>query len=158
PATISTKKTATPDAPPKTIRLHRPVGRRVGGTNVLQENYPGTVAGRIKDEDIALVRERAPIADVVGEYLQLRNAGGGSLKGLCPFRDEKSPSFNVTPSKNLWYCFGCAEGGDVISFVQQIDSLSFTEAVESLARQSGIQLRYESSEGRSTRRDENKRQ
>ena len=130
----------------------------MGGTNVLQENYPGTVAGRIKDEDIALVRERAPIADVVGEYLQLRNAGGGSLKGLCPFHDEKSPSFNVTPSKNLWYCFGCAEGGDVISFVQQIDSLSFTEAVESLARQSGIQLRYESSEGRSTRRDENKRQ
>ena len=116
------------------------------------------MAGRIKDEDIALVRERAPIADVVGEYLQLRNAGGGSLKGLCPFHDEKSPSFNVTPSKNLWYCFGCSEGGDVISFVQQIDSLSFTEAVESLARQSGIQLRYESSEGRSTRRDENKRQ
>jgi DNA primase len=62
------------------------------------------VAGRIRDEDIALVRERAPIADVVGEYLQLRNAGGGSLKGLCPFHDEKSPSFNVTPSKNLFYC------------------------------------------------------
>ncbi|MBE3001633.1 DNA primase [Nocardiopsis sp. HNM0947] len=116
------------------------------------------MAGRIKDEDIALVRERTPIADVVGEYLQLRNAGGGSLKGLCPFHDEKSPSFNVTPSKNLFYCFGCQEGGDVIRFVQQIDSLSFTEAVESLARQSGIQLRYESGEGRSTRRDENKRQ
>ncbi|WP_306367098.1 DNA primase [Nocardiopsis sp. CC223A] len=62
------------------------------------------MAGRIKDEDIALVRERTPIADVIGEYLQLRNAGGGSLKGLCPFHDEKSPSFNVTPSKNLYYC------------------------------------------------------
>ncbi|WP_369696566.1 DNA primase [Nocardiopsis sp. YSL2] len=62
------------------------------------------MAGRIKDEDIALVRERTPIADVIGEYLQLRNAGGGSLKGLCPFHDEKSPSFNVTPSKNLFYC------------------------------------------------------
>ena len=115
------------------------------------------MAGRIKDEDIALVRERTPIADVVGEYLQLRNAGGGSLKGLCPFHDEKSPSFNVTPAKNLWYCFGCNEGGDVISFVQQIDSLSFTEAVESLARQSGVTLRYEEG-GRSTRRDEGKRQ
>ncbi|MFI6574806.1 DNA primase [Nocardiopsis sp. NPDC050513] len=115
------------------------------------------MAGRIKDEDIALVRERTPIADVVGEYLQLRSAGGGSLKGLCPFHDEKSPSFNVTPAKNLWYCFGCNEGGDVISFVQRIDSLSFTEAVESLARQSGITLRYEEG-GRSARRDEGKRQ
>ncbi|MFE1080761.1 DNA primase [Nocardiopsis alba] len=62
------------------------------------------MAGRIRDEDIALVRERTPIADVIGEYLQLRNAGGGSLKGLCPFHDEKSPSFNVTPAKNLYYC------------------------------------------------------
>ena len=117
-----------------------------------------SVAGRIKDEDIALVRERTPIADVIGEYLQLRNAGGGSLKGLCPFHDEKSPSFNVTPAKNLWYCFGCGEGGDVISFVQRIDSLSFVEAVESLAGQTGITLRYEEG-GRSTaRRDEGKRQ
>ncbi|MEU3310476.1 DNA primase [Nocardiopsis sp. NPDC055551] len=116
------------------------------------------MAGRIKDEDIALVRERTPIADVIGEYLQLRNAGGGSLKGLCPFHDEKSPSFNVTPSKNLYYCFGCNEGGDVISFVQKIDSLSFVEAVETLARQTGITLRYEEG-GRSTpRRDEGKRQ
>ena len=116
------------------------------------------MAGRIKDEDIALVRERTPIADVIGEYLQLRNAGGGSLKGLCPFHDEKSPSFNVTPSKNLFYCFGCAEGGDAISFLQRIDNLSFTEAVESLAKQSGITLRYEEG-GRSTRRgDEGQRQ
>jgi len=62
------------------------------------------VAGRIRDEDIALVRERTPIADVIGEYLQLRNAGGGSLKGLCPFHDEKSPSFNVTPARGLYHC------------------------------------------------------
>ncbi|XKK37949.1 DNA primase [Nocardiopsis sp. ARC36] len=116
------------------------------------------MAGRIRDEDIALVRERAPIADVIGEYLQLRNAGGGSLKGLCPFHDEKSPSFNVTPSKNLWYCFGCGEGGDTISFLQKIDSLSFAEAVESLARQVGVTLRYEEG-GRSTaRHDSGKRQ
>ncbi|MFD6097835.1 DNA primase [Nocardiopsis flavescens] len=116
------------------------------------------MAGRIKDEDIALVRERTPIADVIGEYLQLRNAGGGSLKGLCPFHDEKSPSFNVTPSKNLFYCFGCGEGGDAISFVQKIEGLAFAEAVESLARQIGVTLRYEESGGRSTRRDEGKRQ
>ncbi len=62
------------------------------------------MAGRIRDEDIAAVRERSPIDEVVGEYLQLRNAGGGSLKGLCPFHDEKTPSFNVTPARGLFYC------------------------------------------------------
>jgi DNA primase len=101
------------------------------------------VAGRIRDEDIALVRERSAIEEVVGEYLQLRNAGGGSLKGLCPFHDEKTPSFNVTPARGLWYCFSCSEGGDVIRFVQRIDSLSFAEAIERLAARAGIDLRYE---------------
>ena len=62
------------------------------------------MAGRIRDEDIAAVRERSPIDEVVGEYLQLKNAGGGSLKGLCPFHDEKTPSFNVTPARGLFYC------------------------------------------------------
>src|SRR5215470_12382643 len=102
-----------------------------------------TVAGRIRDEDIAAVRERSPIDEVVGEYLQLRNAGGGSLKGLCPFHDEKTPSFNVTPARGLYYCFSCAAGGDVIKFVQTIDGLSFVEAVERLAARAGVDLRYE---------------
>jgi DNA primase len=101
------------------------------------------VAGRIRDEDIALVREKSAIDEVVGEYLQLRNAGGGSLKGLCPFHDEKTPSFNVTPARGLWYCFSCANGGDVIKFIQQIDNLSFVESVERLAARAGIDLRYE---------------
>src|SRR5271169_6880477 len=101
------------------------------------------MAGRIRDEDIAAVRERSPIDEVVGEYLQLKNAGGGSLKGLCPFHDEKTPSFNVTPARGLFYCFSCAEGGDVIKFVQKIDGLSFIEAVERLAGRAGIELRYE---------------
>src|SRR6266581_3361642 len=101
------------------------------------------VAGRIRDEDIAAVRERSPIDEVVGEYLQLRNAGGGSLKGLCPFHEEKTPSFNVTPARGVWYCFSCAEGGDVIAFVRKIDTLGFTEAVERLAARAGIELRYE---------------
>ncbi|WP_432931816.1 DNA primase [Microbispora sp. CA-135349] len=100
-------------------------------------------SGRISDEDIALVRERSPIADVVGEHIQLRNAGGGNLKGLCPFHDEKSPSFNVTPARGYYYCFGCAEGGDVITFVRKIENLTFSEAVERLAQRAGIQLRYE---------------
>jgi DNA primase len=101
------------------------------------------VAGRIRDEDIAAVRERSPIDEVIGEYLQLKGAGGGSLKGLCPFHDEKSPSFNVTPARGLFYCHGCAEGGDVIKFVQKIDGLSFVEAIERLAGRAGINLRYE---------------
>ncbi|MDR2986765.1 MAG: DNA primase [Nocardiopsaceae bacterium] len=99
--------------------------------------------GRIRDEDIEAVRSRSPIAEVVGEYLQLRSAGGGSLKGLCPFHEEKTPSFNVTPARGLWYCFSCAEGGDVIAFVRKIDSLGFTEAVERLASRAGIELRYD---------------
>ncbi len=101
------------------------------------------MAGRIKDDDITLVRERARIDEVVGEYVQLRGAGGGSMKGLCPFHEEKSPSFHVTPARGYYYCFGCAEGGDVINFVQKIDHLTFAEAVERLAAKSGVQLRYE---------------
>ena len=101
------------------------------------------MAGRIRDEDIAAVRERSPVDEVIGEYLQLKNAGGGSVKGLCPFHDEKTPSFNVTPSRGLWYCHGCGEGGDVIKFVQKIDALSFIEAVEKLAGRAGLELRYE---------------
>jgi DNA primase len=101
------------------------------------------VPGRIRDEDIALVRERSAVDEVIGEHLQLRNAGGGSLKGLCPFHDEKTPSFNVTPSRGLWYCFSCTEGGDVIKFVQMIDNLGFAEAVERLAARIGVELRYE---------------
>ncbi len=103
------------------------------------------MAGRIKDEDIALVRERARIDDIVGSYVTLKNAGGGSLKGLCPFHDEKSPSFNVTPSRGFFYCFGCQEGGDVIDFIQKIDQITFHEAVETLAAKVGIQLRYDDS-------------
>lgn len=100
------------------------------------------MAGRIRDEDVALVRERARIDDVVREYVTLKSAGGGSLKGLCPFHEEKSPSFHVTPSKGMWYCFGCGEGGDVIAFVTKIDHLSFAEVVEKLAARTGVELRY----------------
>ncbi|SNS95787.1 DNA primase [Geodermatophilus pulveris] len=106
--------------------------------------------GRIRAADIALVRERSRIDEVVGEHLQLKRAGGGSLKGLCPFHDEKSPSFHVTPSRNLFHCFGCGVGGDVISFIQQIDHLTFTEAVELLAGRAGVDLHYEDDGGRPT--------
>ncbi|MGW7263687.1 DNA primase [Streptomyces sp. NPDC054842] len=101
------------------------------------------MAGRINDEDVKAVRDAVSIDAVVSEYLQLRNAGGGNLKGLCPFHDEKSPSFQVSPSKGLFHCFGCQEGGDTITFVMKVDHLTFSEAVERLAGQAGITLRYE---------------
>jgi DNA primase len=101
------------------------------------------VAGRIRREDVTSVRERARIEEVVGEHVTLKPAGVGSLKGLCPFHDERTPSFHVRPQVGYWHCFGCGEGGDVISFVQKIDGLGFTEAVEHLAGRVGVQLQYE---------------
>lgn len=105
------------------------------------------MSGRIKDEDVAYIRDRAPIDEIVGDYVQLKNAGGGQKKGLCPFHDEKSPSFHVTPSKGYFHCFGCQVGGDVIAFVMKMDHLSFTETVERLADRIGYALRYEEGTG-----------
>ena len=101
------------------------------------------MAGRIRDDDIAEVREKARIDDVVSGYVTLKRAGGGSLKGLCPFHDEKTPSFNVNPARQFFHCFGCGEGGDVISFLMKVDGLTFTESVERLADKFGVQLRRE---------------
>jgi DNA primase len=101
------------------------------------------MSGRIRDEDVQYIRERAPIDEVVGDYVQLKNAGGGQKKGLCPFHDEKSPSFHVTPSKGYFHCFGCQTGGDVIAFLMKIDHLSFTETIERLADRMGYTLRYD---------------
>lgn len=103
------------------------------------------MVGRIRDEDIAAVRERVRIDEVVSGYVTLRNAGGGSMKGLCPFHDEKSPSFHVTPSRGFFHCFGCQEGGDVFTFLMKIDGLSFGEAVERMADKYGVQLRRDES-------------
>jgi DNA primase len=97
---------------------------------------------------VETVRNQSKIEDVVGEQVALRPAGVGSLKGLCPFHDEKSPSFHVRPTVGLWHCFGCGEGGDVISFVQKVDHLSFAEAVERLAAKLGMELRYEDDGGK----------
>ena len=101
------------------------------------------MSGRIRDEDVAYIRDRSPIDEVVGDYVQLKSAGGGAKKGLCPFHDEKSPSFTVTPSKGFFHCFGCQTGGDVIAFLMKIDHLTFTETIERLADRLGYTLRYE---------------
>ncbi len=109
--------------------------------------------GLIRRDDIAAVREATRIEDVVGEHVALKPAGVGSLKGLCPFHDERTPSFHVRPQVGLWHCFGCGEGGDVISFVQKIDHLGFSEAVEMLAQRANVTLHYEEG-GRQVRQEE----
>jgi DNA primase len=110
------------------------------------------MAGRIRDADIADVRERNRIDEVVGEYVALRRAGADSLKGLCPFHDEKSPSFNVRPGHGTFHCFGCGEGGSVVDFIMKIEHLGFVEAVERLADRVGIRLTYTGG-GSSVQRD-----
>jgi DNA primase len=109
------------------------------------------VAGRIVAEDLATLKERTSIEEVVREHVTLRRSGS-SLVGLCPFHDEKSPSFNVNPTTNHYYCFGCGEGGDAISFVQKVEHLTFTEAVERLAQRIGMEVRHE--DGGGSRRDD----
>jgi DNA primase len=101
------------------------------------------LAGRIKQSDIEELKSRLNIADIVGDHVSLKNAGVGSLKGLCPFHDERSPSFHVRPGVGYYHCFGCGESGDVFSFVQKTDHLSFTETIERLAERIGFQLHYE---------------
>jgi DNA primase len=101
------------------------------------------VDGRIRESDIAAVRDRSRVDDVVSEYgVTLRRAGVGSYKGLCPFHDEKTPSFNVRPANGTFHCFGCGEGGDVVAFVMKHEHLSFVESIERLAARAGIQLTY----------------
>ena len=101
------------------------------------------MAGRIRDESIAEVREATDVVALVAEYVTLRPGGGTRMKGLCPFHQEKTPSFTVDSTRRLWHCFGCSQGGDAIDFLMRQETLSFTEAVERLAHRAGIELRYE---------------
>jgi DNA primase len=101
------------------------------------------MAGLIRRADLDELRARINIADVVGDYVTLKGAGIGSLKGLCPFHDERSPSFHVRPQVGRYHCFGCGEDGDVFSFLQKMDHTTFTEAVERMAARIGFELHYE---------------
>jgi DNA primase len=116
------------------------------------------VAGLIKREDIDEVRQRTDIKEVVDGYVTLKGAGLGSYKGLCPFHDERSPSFTVRPQVGRYHCFGCGEDGDVISFVQKLDHISFHEAVEKLAHRIGFELHYEDGGSGPNREDIGRRQ
>lgn len=98
---------------------------------------------RIRQADVDEVKSRTNIGDIIGERVSLKSAGVGSLKGLCPFHDEKSPSFHVRPQVGFYHCFGCGESGDVYSFLRAMDHVSFTEAVERLAGRIGYTLHYE---------------
>src|SRR5271163_1159206 len=115
------------------------------------------MAGRISDRDIAAIREKAHIEDVVGDYVQLKRAGADSLKGLCPFHDEKSPSFHVRPNHGQFHCFGCAEGGDVYAFIQKIEHVGFVEAVELLADRVGHTITYTGAAATNVQRDRGSR-
>lgn len=101
------------------------------------------MAGLIKRGDIDEVRSRVNIADVVSDYVTLKGAGIGSMKGLCPFHDERSPSFHVRPQVGRYHCFGCGEDGDVFSFIQKTDHTTFQEAVERMAARINFTLHYE---------------
>ncbi|MGP5072022.1 DNA primase [Arthrobacter rhombi] len=116
------------------------------------------MAGLIKREDIDEVRSRTDIKEVVDGYVTLRSAGIGSFKGLCPFHDERSPSFHVRPQVGTFHCFGCGESGDVISFIQKMDHTTFSETVEQLAGRIGFELRYEDGGSGPSRQDVGRRQ
>ncbi|OBF96203.1 DNA primase [Mycobacterium sp. 852002-51152_SCH6134967] len=115
------------------------------------------MAGRIPDRDIAAIRDQVRIEEVVGDYVQLRRAGADSLKGLCPFHDEKSPSFHVRPNHGHFHCFGCGEGGDVYAFVQKIEHVNFVESVELLADRVGYTITYTGASTTNVQRDRGSR-
>lgn len=116
------------------------------------------MAGLIKREDIEEVRNRTDIKEVIDGYVTLKSAGVGSWKGLCPFHDERSPSFHVRPQVGTFHCFGCGESGDVIAFIQKMDHSTFSETVETLAARAGIELHYEDGGTGPRREDVGRRQ
>ncbi|MHD0160496.1 DNA primase [Corynebacterium diphtheriae] len=99
--------------------------------------------GRIPDSDIQAIRERTPIEEIVGEYVQFKPAGADSLKGLSPFKEEKTPSFHVRPNHGYFHCFSTGKGGDVFSFLMEMEQLTFPEAVEVCAEKIGYQINYQ---------------
>src|SRR6476659_5088898 len=105
----------------------------------------------ILDEDVARVREATDIVGLIGEHVALKRSGA-RFTGLCPFHGEKTPSFSVNAQLGFYYCFGCQESGDAITFIRKVDGLDFAEAVERLALRAGITLRYDTAGATQDRR------
>ncbi|AZA08831.1 DNA primase [Corynebacterium pseudopelargi] len=99
--------------------------------------------GLIPQSDIQAIRERTPIEEIVGEYVELKPAGADSLKGLSPFKDEKTPSFHVRPAHGYYHCFSSDKGGDVFNFLMEMEHLTFPEAVEACAEKIGYRINYQ---------------
>ena len=112
----------------------------------------------IKTSSLRDLKNRVNIADVVSRVVSLKKAGGVRFKGLCPFHQEKTPSFNVDSGKGFYKCFGCGKAGDIISFVRETEGLEFTEAVEAIAQRFTVTLEYEEGSGGPTREDRSLRQ
>jgi DNA primase len=108
---------------------------------------------RVKQSDIEQLKDRVDIVELIGSYISLKPAGPGSFKGLCPFHGEKSPSFHVRSNPAFYHCFGCGVGGDAFKFLQEIDKIGFSEAIEKLAQRTGYQLTYEEGERESSNRN-----
>ena len=108
---------------------------------------------RVKQSDIEQLKDRVDIVELIGSYISLKAAGPGSFKGLCPFHGEKSPSFHVRSNPAFYHCFGCGVGGDAFKFVQEIDKVGFSEAIEKLAQRTGYQLTYEEGERETSNRN-----
>ncbi|MCA9752116.1 MAG: DNA primase, partial [Gemmatimonadetes bacterium] len=104
---------------------------------------------KIPERVIEEIRERTDLVDLIGGYVQLKRSGKNFL-GLCPFHQEKTPSFNVSPERNIWHCFGCGETGDCYRFLMEHDRLSFPEAIRALASRAGVDLSAYESGGRGT--------
>src|SRR5882762_6028249 len=104
------------------------------------------MAGLISSSTLEQIRAASDVVDVIGAYLPLKRAGANFVT-LCPFHREKSPSFHVNPHRQIFHCFGCAKGGDVFSFVQEFESISFIDAVRRLAERSHIALEFDNQPG-----------
>lgn len=112
----------------------------------------------IKPACVRDLKLRVNLADVVGRVVTLRKAGGSRLKGLCPFHNERTPSFNVDTDKGFYKCFGCGKAGDLITFVRETEQLGFTEAVEAIGKRHGIVIEYEEGTGAPSREERSLRQ
>ena len=100
------------------------------------------MAGLIPEDTITEVRERTDIVQVIGQYVELKRSGANFM-GLCPFHDEKTPSFSVNKQKQFFHCFGCHESGDAFSFLMKLEGRTFTEVVEDLASRANVEIKLQ---------------